>query len=330
MTTDPTPGAAREAGTARDAGSARGSAHAKLILLGEHAVVHGRPAVAMGLPHLRVTALARRVPGPVVLATEEYTGPAEQAPATLAPLVTAATATLAHLGAPARDVELAVRSGIPLGRGLGSSAASAHAIVEALSALHGAAPDEQERFDLVQQAERVAHGNPSGLDAHATRMTSGAIVFQAGRVTPLTVGLGTSLVLADTGVRGSTLAAVADVRRTLEQDAARGTALLDELERLALDGAQDLALDRREELGRRMTRAHALLTDLGAGHAALDGLVGAALDAGALGAKLTGGGQGGCVVALAPTPAAAADLVTALEEAGAVGTWVLPPQEAVA
>ncbi|BDZ43565.1 mevalonate kinase [Paraoerskovia sediminicola] len=315
---------AAPSGPAADGEQATGSAHAKVILLGEHAVVHGRPAIALALPHLRVTVVATRTTGAATLRTEEYAGPLDRAPDVLGPLVTAARATSEHLGCSPAGVDLAVRTGIPVGRGLGASAAAAHAIVDALVKLHGSELDEEGRFDLVQVAERVAHGRPSGLDARATR-ASGALLFRAGRSTPLPVALGTSLVVADTGVRGTTREAVADVAAFVERSPHRGSVLLDRLESLTLAGAEDLAQDRREALGGRMTAAHDMLSELGAGHPALDRLVEAAVGAGALGAKLTGGGQGGCVLALAPTPEDADRIVDALESAGAVGSWVLPP-----
>ncbi|ROS74424.1 mevalonate kinase [Cellulomonas sp. PhB143] len=316
----------RGAHAARPVDEAVGSAHAKVILLGEHAVVHGRPAIALALPHLRVTAEVRRAAGPALLRTEEYVGPIDTVPAALASLATAVRATLERLELPVSGVDVAVRTGIPVGRGLGASAAAAHAIVDALARLTGADLDEEARYRLVQEAERVAHGNPSGLDARATR-TRGAMLFRSGTSTRLPVRLGTCLVVADSGVRGATKEAVADVQAFLERDPARATALLDRLATLTTEGAADLADDRRRELGARMSQAHAVLGELGVGHPALDRLVDAAEGAGALGAKLTGGGLGGCVVALVPTPADADRVVGALEAAGAVGTWVVPPLE---
>jgi mevalonate kinase len=71
-----------------------------------------------------------------------------------------------------------------------------------------------------------------------------------------------------------------------------------------------------------MTRAHELLDELGAGDPALDRLADRARDAGALGAKLTGGGRGGCLLALASDPVHASDLEAALRAAGATDVWI--------
>ncbi|GAB2460471.1 mevalonate kinase [Conyzicola lurida] len=299
-----------------------GSAHAKFILLGEHAVVYGRPAIGMPLPRMWVRAVARVTDGPLLLETDIYTGPLAEAPASFDAVGAAIRNALVHFGQPESHVEVCVHGDVPIGRGLGSSAAVAHAIVEAIRELFGGTLDDDERFELVQSAERVAHGNPSGLDARATRAPA-PILFEQGAVTSLDVAFGGVFVIADTGIRGSTKIAVGDVAAYGVANPERSAALLDQLEQLTRDAAVDLAGDRRKELGGRMSRAHAILTELGAGHESITRLVDAAVGAGALGAKLTGGGQGGCVVALVASSADAAGVVDALTAAGAVNCWVV-------
>lgn len=300
----------------------RGFAHAKAILLGEHAVVYGAPAIALPVPALRVEATARRIDGDSVLDTEISLGPLDAAD----PLGTTVLETLAHLGAGPDGVEVTVRGTLPIGRGLGSSAAAANAIVDAVADLHGTTLTDDERFELVQRGERVAHGTPSGLDARATSAPA-PILFTAGRVDHPQISFGGSFVVADTGARGSTRQAVADVRACIDADPERGRVLLAELEHGTLAGVADLAADRREDLGRRMTAAQAVLDELGAGHPAITALIETATRAGALGAKLTGGGQGGCIITLAATPADAERISAALLEAGSLGTWTIDTEE---
>lgn len=311
-----------------------GSAHAKFILLGEHAVVYGRPAIGMPLPRMWVRADARFVDGPLRLETDSYTGALDEAQSSFDTLGAAIRNALIFFGHATSGVAVSVHGEIPIGRGLGSSAAVSHAIVESVRELLGAELDEDQRFELVQSAERVAHGTPSGLDARATR-EPGPFVFENGAVTSVDVDFGGAFVIADTGVRGSTKTAVGDVAAYSRTHPERSAQLLDQLEQLTRDAATDLSEDRREALGSRMTRAHRILSELGAGHESIDRLVDAAVAAGALGAKLTGGGQGGCVVALVSTPDDAARVVEALTAAGAVNCWVVtaggeaPAQSAV-
>ena len=298
-----------------------GYAHAKFILIGEHAVVHARPAIGIPVHRLLVRADARIVPGLLRLEAGNYSGPLDSAPRNLDSLGAAIRNALAHCGHPERGVAVRVTNNIPVGRGLGASAAVANAIVDSIAELLGTELSEDERFAIVQSAERVAHGNPSGLDARATR-ESGPILFENGAITRLDAAFGGMFVIADTGIRGSTKVAVDDVGAFLREDPERGTALLDELEQLTRDAAIDLTSNRHELLGERMSHAHAILTELGAGHRSLDTLVRAAMNAGALGAKLTGGGQGGCIVALVRTADEAKNLVETLRAVGATNCWI--------
>jgi mevalonate kinase len=173
----------------------------------------------------------------------------------------------------------------------------------------------------VQVGERVAHGSPSGLDARTTASTE-PVWFQGGETRSLDLRLQAHLVIADTGVHGRTRLAVAEVRAFRERHPARGAQLITELGQITRDTVDDLALDRPVALGERMTRAHHALAELGVSSPELDTLVAAALDAGALGAKLTGGGQGGCLLALAADAASAGTIAAALRRAGAPRTWL--------
>lgn len=309
-----------ETGSILQVGRGHGSAHAKLILIGEHSVVHGRTAVAMPLPRLRVQAVAEFHAEGQWLETEEFSGPLSQAPARVASLVEAVRATLSHFGKPDLGVKIEVRSGIPAGRGLGSSAAATHSMIESIRSLLHETLSEDERYDLVQLAEQIAHGNASGLDARATREEQ-AISFRGGAVETIPVRAPGVLVLVDTGIRGSTKVAVDKVAAFIEQQPVRGEELLSELDLLAQDAIQDLATGDTVQLGHRMNVAQQVLSEFGVSDDSIDDLAEAALKAGALGAKLTGGGLGGCVVALAPDADVAQRVISAMEVAGAVSCW---------
>jgi mevalonate kinase len=302
-------------------GVGTGSATAKVILLGEHAVVYGQPAIALPVAALTVEADVAPAAGASTLDSALYAGPLADVPERLRPTATAARAALAALGAADAPIGLRIRSDIPAERGVGSSAAVAAAVVGAVADALGTTLDAESHHELVQIAERAAHGTPSGLDARAVR-ADGPIWFRAGDVEALPVGTPLTFVIADTGVRGRTGEAVAAVRAFRDSDPARGDALIAGLGALTRDARDDLARGDVVALGRRMTRAHRLLDDLGVGEPALDRLAEAALDAGALGAKLTGGGRGGCVLALATDPAHASVLEAALRAAGATDAWI--------
>ncbi|MEE6280460.1 mevalonate kinase [Georgenia sunbinii] len=302
--------------------AAAGSAHAKGILIGEHSAVYGHPAIALPLTPLRTVAEVRPAAGPLLLSTDGRSLPVDLLPERFVSVGVAATAALDFFGLPARDLEITVHSDIPPRAGLGASAAAANAIIEAVRAYAGMPLDEDTRFALVQTAERVAHGNPSGIDAYATR-ADGPFLFTDGRRTPLAVGAPAWLVVADTGVRASTGEAVAGVRRAIDADPARGEELLAGLGDLTRGVVRDLELGRLAAVGTALTSAQESLSALDVGHPAVDLLVGAATDAGAVGAKLTGAGRGGCVIALATGAAQAQAVLGAMTAAGAVAGWVV-------
>ncbi|MFF3645503.1 mevalonate kinase [Streptomyces sp. NPDC002564] len=305
-----------------------GRAHAKTIVLGEHAVVYGAPALALPVPQLAVTASAgwsAKAPDDSGDVSLTMTGSASR------PVATQASDWLRRLADEFRttmdvaaDVHLDVilDCAIPPGRGLGSSAACARAVVFALADLFDREVDARTAFDLVQTAENVAHGRASGVDATAVG-APGPLLFQQGRAEELPIGCDALFIVADSGEVGRTKDAVALLRAGFQQHPGaqerfvrRATELTDEARHALADG-------KPEELGSRMTEYHELLRAAGLSTDRIDALVDGAHAAGSLGAKITGGGMGGCVIALTQSEQASA-VTRRLHEAGAEQTWVVP------
>ncbi|MFP5503477.1 MAG: mevalonate kinase [Candidatus Sericytochromatia bacterium] len=318
-----------------DAGApplAQGSAPAKLILMGEHAVVHGFPAVALPVPALAATVVAWQTPGPLRLHSPVFTGPIAEAaavPAAARGLAAAARQALAMLGRPADGLTLEVRSEVPMGAGLGSSAAVAVALVRAIYAACGRTPSEEALLVLAHRAETEAHGTPSGVDSHTSALGRPICYVQGQGARRLALPRPLYLVVADSGRPGHTGEAVQAVAARLRSEP---TATRDRLERLGqLAEAVVRALESGvvEAAGPLFDAAHGELAELGVSDAGLDRLVAAARLAGARGAKLTGGGRGGCIVALAADAAEQERLVSALTAAGAARVWRVtqPPVE---
>lgn len=258
----------------------------------------------------------------ITLSCLDFTGKLSEVPPRFNSVRTAIHAALEFAGRVGDSLHVATESDFPPERGLGSSAASAGAVIRAILDYYKIRASENEIFALTQSAERVAHGRSSGLDATATSALW-PVRFSSGEFSRMEINMRAWLILADSGCKGMTRVTVDALRARMDAKPDAVKNQLDELGAIANQAAEDLALGRAADMGARMTRAHRILADLGVSTPQLDKLVRAALDNGALGAKLTGGGGGGCVIALADTEAAAEQVSAALRAAGACGTWIM-------
>jgi mevalonate kinase len=276
--------------------STTGRGHYKVILLGEHAVVHGCPALGAALD---VTVDVRVGSGPE-LAVEGTGDPETVRPALAAML--AAASMQEHLA-------VTVHSPLPSGAGLGGSAALCVGFARALLSLRDLPQETRAVVDLADAGERVFHGEPSGIDAHLAATGSPAIFRKGAPPRPLELGAPLRLcVLVDPG-RRPTAAMVARVARLLAHEPQATRSLFAEVGELVERGVGALAEGDTAALGRALVANHEILGRLRVSTPALDGLCEAARRAGALGAKMTGGGGGGAVIALVEDEAAAARVI---------------------
>ncbi|WP_328870931.1 mevalonate kinase [Streptomyces sp. NBC_00287] len=299
-----------------------------MILLGEHSVVYGAPALALPIPELTVTASAAQSshpsaePGDVTFTMAGQSGPvAMEASEGLRRLVAEFKETTGRTGSP--HIDVLIDCAIPTGRGLGSSAACAQAVVLALADLVGVSLDSGTVFDLVQIAENVTHGRASGIDTLATGSPF-PVLLSGGFAREPRIGFDGAVVVADSGVAGRTKDGVEMLRRAFERDPETRADFVGRATELTTAAVRDLAAGRAEAFGGRLTDCHALLAGAGLSTDRIDGLVEAALSAGALGAKISGGGLGGCMIALAGSAERARETERRLGAAGAVRTWVVP------
>ena len=297
-----------------------GYAHSKAILLGEHSVVYGAPAIAIPVEALGVQAWVNPRAEGLYLESDLYTGDQCDTEHQTGPVRAAVAAALEATGQPGAGLSVRLHSTIPFARGLGSSAAVGAAIGRAIGSMAGRTLDPEQLNTIIQAAETVAHGKPSGLDAR-TVVADSPIRFQSGEVSAISVGGEFDFVIADTGVTGSTAEAVDSVRVQREAERGRVEGILAQLAEHADAAVADLASGAKSALGEKMSTVHGLLASIRVSSPLLDSLVAEANAAGALGAKLTGGGLGGCIMALASSGAHAQQIRDALYRAGAVHTW---------
>ena len=282
-----------------------GQAHSKIILIGEHAVVYGYPAIS--LPLLEVEVTCRLVPAesPWRLYEEDT-------------LSMAVYASLEYLDIKEAYIRCVIDSAIPEKRGMGSSAAISIAAIRAVFDYYQADLPHAVLEILVNRAEMIAHMNPSGLDAKTCLSDQPIRFIKNLGFSELSMDLSAYLVIADTGVYGNTREAI-QVVQSKGKDALPFLHALGELTQQA-----ESAIIRKdaEKLGQILSQAHLHLKELGVSSLEADSLVERALNHGALGAKMSGGGLGGCIIALVANLAQAQELAKRLEEKGAVQTWI--------
>ncbi|GKU23746.1 mevalonate kinase [Clostridium folliculivorans] len=300
--------------------------HSKLILVGEHAVVYGKPAIAIPFP-LKVKVMIQKVVGLIMIESPIYTGSIDGIPPKMEGIKACIEEALRCINQPFANLRIKVDSSIPLGRGLGSSAAIAIAITRSIFSLFGQKLSEEHLFSLVQIAETYAHGKPSGIDT-ATEISEHPIWFQKEKqIVPLVIRRPLYIVVADTGRNGDTHTAVDNVRKMYGSETVKVQNSLDEIARISELAREALLKGDIYLLGTLLYRNHEELKILGVSDDELNHLVEIARNAGALGAKLTGGGLGGCMLALGESLGHAKIIATQLMSSGASNVWYFSTEE---
>lgn len=306
------------------------TAPGKIILVGEHAVVYGRPAIAIpvwervaqatitdGAPGSGCIGVAKDLGRTMVLATARDDEP----------LALVTRLTLARLRqAPNPDWRIEVSSEIPIASGLGSGAALSAALVKAIYTHIGQPITAEEVSALVYESERLYHGTPSGIDN--TVIAHGMpIWFVKGQPPqPFIPAVPFTLVIADSGIAAPTKETVGAVRRAWQAEPVRYEGYFDAIQQIAERAKSAISGGDLAALGQLFTENQQILAKLGVSSAPLEQLISAAQEAGALGAKLSGGGRGGNVIALV-NQETGTQVIHALEAAGArqvIATTIRP------
>jgi mevalonate kinase len=309
----------------------KASAPGKIILFGEHAVVYGRPALAAPVNQVQVEVEVRAsdsagiwIHAPVVDLHAEL--------ATLPPDHPIGSVILRLLPSPLRPspsgrgdggegIDIYITSTIPVASGLGSGAAVSVALIRALSSYLQKPLTNQQVNELVYEADKLHHGTPSGIDNTVITYNMPVYFIKGQPIETFKPGKPFTIVIGDTGIPAPTKESVADVRRLWLKDTSRVEDIFNEIAQISLIARRSIESGKPELLGELMDQNHAFLQKLTVSSPELDKLVRAAKDAGAPGAKLSGGGRGGNMIALAGQ-ARAESVAEALTSAGAKRTII--------
>jgi len=306
------------------------SAPGKVILFGEHAVVYGQPALAV--PVADVAAKVRIQPAPdlprgdvriTALAVGLHNAPLSSLPDE-DPLAKAVRLTVETVKAHLPAARIWISSTIPVAAGLGSGAAVSVALARAVSGFLGKALPPQTVSAIAYEVEKIHHGTPSGIDNTVITYAQPVYFVRGEPIRTFRIAKPFTLVIADSGVPAPTAEAVGDVRRAYQAEPERYRALFTAVGRVVESARAAIVGGAVEDLGALMDENQRLLEQIGVSCPTLERLIAAAKQAGALGAKLSGGGRGGNIIALVPPqePALAETISEALRAAGAVRTIV--------
>ena len=302
----------------------KASAPGKIILFGEHAVVYNRPALAVPVTQVKVDvevtdseSTGIHIHAPIIdLHAELNTLPPDHA---IGSVILKVFSAFGISNPP--PLKINITSTIPVAAGLGSGAAVSAALIRAL-ALHLAYPLTNEQVnDMVFEIEKLHHGTPSGIDNTVITFSKPVYFVKGQPIETFKVGKPFTIVIGDTGVAAPTKESVGDVRKLWLEDQNKFEVLFNEIGKISQTARDSIESGQPEQLGGLMDQNHALLQQLTVSSNELDNLVTAARDAGALGAKLSGGGRGGNMIALVKKEKAES-VSNALLSAGAKRTIV--------
>lgn len=293
------------------------SAPGKIILFGEHAVVYARPAIAVPVFQVRAEATIeprddQRVEIDAADVARQY-GLCDAPPDD--PLATIIRLTCARLGVEARGFSVRVRATIPVARGLGSGAAVSVAVARALAKFFATGSTEKEKTEihsvspvaelsnddisaLAFEVEKLYHGTPSGIDNTVIAFEQPVYFIKGQPIESFRVARPFLIAIADTGIAAPTKIVVGDVRRAWEAEPQKYEQLFDRVGMIAQMARLAIEQGMLGALGTLMKMNQALLREMGVSSPEIERLVEAATSAGAWGAKLSGAGRGGNVIAL--------------------------------
>jgi mevalonate kinase len=298
---------------------ATGSGYGKVILFNEHFVVHGIPAIASAIGSA-TTATVEPGDGPGITlqddrpATPGYKDEKREDQEASMDYIYKAMA----IDPSAHSLKVVLGGDLLAASGVGASAASCAAIARALSEHFGMGLDDERINEVAYQGERGYHGTPSGIDNTAATF-GGLIYFRKGDenlVERLSLKTPVRIVMGNTGKVADTKAAVAGVKERRKAQPDKYEGLFEQAGQLVGEARKALETHDLEELGRLMDRNHGLLQAIEVSNDDLDRLVRLSRENGALGAKLTGGGLGGYMVALTPGEELQEKVAAAVEAAG--------------
>lgn len=268
------------------------SAPGKIVLFGEHSVVYGQPAIAAPVFGVKSTTTIKKADEFSIQLMNQV----KKEKAMKAIKLTVEN-TLQTLNQTDANFKLNIDSQVPIASGMGSGAAVGVSVIRAMSKYFQKDLSNQQISEIDYKTEQFLHTHPSGID-NTVIAHEQAILFQKGKMQPITIGKPMLIMIANTGIRSSTKAALEHVHNQWEKDPEKYETYFEKAGRIAREGKKAIEKGQLERIGQLMTEFQEFYRQIDMSHPENEKLVQAALDKGALGSKISGKGRGGCVIAL--------------------------------
>jgi mevalonate kinase len=298
----------------------KGSGYGKVILFGEHFVVHGVPGIVSAIDST-TDAEVKKTGKAIAIRDERKTAKGYSEEKRLQQLESIDRMLKAMGIDPQTPLSIWIGGTLPGFSGLGASAASSVAIARAIAEELGMNVPNERINEVAYEAEKAYAGNPSGIDNTAATF-GGLMWFQksltggANTIERISIQKPVEIILGSTGKVANTKAMVEGVAKRKQQNPQRYDRLFKQAEALAYAGRKALEAYDLKKMGELMNKNHRLLQEIEVSSRELDLLVDIAQKQGAYGAKLTGGGGGGCMTALTPTKELQERVAKAIEKEG--------------
>lgn len=297
---------------------AEGKGYGKCILFNEHFVVYGIPSIVSAIGDVTVAKAEKTESGGVQLVDDRPATPGYKEKYLEAQKDSMRRILEAMNISPEENVKITLSGNLYAASGVGASAASCTAAARALNSFFDMGLDDDRINEIAYEGEKGYHGTPSGVDNTAS--TYGGLIWfvrsEKNIFDPVTMKEPVEIVMGNTGKVANTKAAVAGVRERKEKFPEKYEKIFGEADQIVHAARKALEADDLEKVGDLMNRNHALLQQIEVSNQDLDMLVETAKTVGAVGAKMTGGGLGGYMVALTPGAELQENVAKAIEKKG--------------